>query len=56
MLWRDAALAAQFGTLAFAALSIGFGCYGLDMARWGVNVFMSGTSDEQTAALEESAK
>ncbi|HZU22653.1 MAG TPA: hypothetical protein VE998_07445 [Terriglobales bacterium] len=39
-LWRDAALAAHLGVLSAAALSIGFGDFSLEMARWGMSVLV----------------
>jgi hypothetical protein len=38
--WRDAALAAHLGFLAVAAMSIGFGYFSLEMARWSAGLLV----------------
>ena len=39
-LWRDAALVAHLATMAAAAMTIGFGYFSLEMARWGMSVIV----------------
>lgn len=46
-LLRDAALAAHLATLAVAAMSIGFGFYSLEMARWGMSVLIAAVRNSE---------